>query len=305
MARSRTVLRRRGFTLIELLVVIAIIGVLVGLLLVAVQKARDAATRASCANNMKNQGLAIKNFESAYRRLPPGAVQGPFPEGGVTAEAEHGFWPFLLGYLDHEELSRSYRWNVSYFDPANQPTVASPIKVLQCPGSAEQGRMETEREQSVWTNGARGACVDYAPIEINPILADRGYIDQVENMEGALPLNGTVRLADITDGLSNTILVVEDAGRPKVWQKGGGSGDGVIPGGPWASSMNMVSLRGGGAEGCPINCSNDQSVFSFHTGGANALFADGSVRFLRASMDLRVLARLVTRAGGETVTGDY
>ncbi len=120
---------RRALTLIELLVVLAIIGVLVGLLVPAVQKVRAAAARLACGNNLRQAGLALQQFEADRGCFPPGAVYGPLPGSGVNTDALHGCWPFLLPYLEQEALARQYRWDVDFFDPANQPAVATPLKV--------------------------------------------------------------------------------------------------------------------------------------------------------------------------------
>ncbi len=115
------------------------------------------------------------------------------------------------------------------------------------------------------------------------------------------------RLGDITDGTSNTILLAEDAGRPRQWRVGQAGPDQVIWGAPWAANLNRLRLRGATIDGvsrpgpCALNCSNDHEIYSFHPGGANTTFADGSVHFLKTGLDIRVLARLVTRAGGEVV----
>ncbi len=120
----------------------------------------------------------------------------------------------------------------------------------------------------------------------------------------------SARFADIRDGASNTIVVAEDAGRPERWQMGRGYPDVYTLGGPWASGTNRIFLQGFDAQTgqqpgpCAINCTNNQEVYSFHPGGANAVYADGSVHFLQAAMDIRLLARLVTRAGGEVVSSD-
>src|SRR5262245_17714033 len=111
MPRRERVPPRGGFTLIELLVVIAIIAVLIGLLLPAVQKVREAAARIQCANNLKQIGVAVFAFEAEHRRLPPGAVQGPFPPAGVPEGVNHSLWPFLLPYLEQETVTARYRWD--------------------------------------------------------------------------------------------------------------------------------------------------------------------------------------------------
>jgi prepilin-type N-terminal cleavage/methylation domain-containing protein/prepilin-type processing-associated H-X9-DG protein len=302
-----------AFTLMELLVVLAIIAVLIGLLLPAVQKVREAAGRAACANNLRQHGLALLLFEDSRGCLPPGAVSGPFPPAGVRTRALHGCWPFLLPYLEQPALYGLYRWEVSFFDPANQPAVAMQLKVLQCPSAPPDRWVTAADGDGAFVGGGEGACTDYGPVSgVDPDLAQLGLIDPVGDYRGALPVNGMTRLADVTDGTSNTLLVAEDAGRPQLW-RAGRSVPGVFSfGGPWASSANPVLVAGASADGatepgpCAVNCTNDQQVYGFHPGGAQALLADGSVHFLRAGMDIRVLAALATRAGGEVVLGqDY
>src|SRR5438128_2545572 len=106
--------RSSGFTLMELLVVIAIIAVLIGLLLPAVQKVREAANRIQCGSNLKNVGLALHNFENTHGRFPPGGVVGPFPPAGVPNTTTHGWGPFLLPYLEQQPLADQYRWDKDY-----------------------------------------------------------------------------------------------------------------------------------------------------------------------------------------------
>jgi prepilin-type processing-associated H-X9-DG protein len=196
---------------------------------------------------------------------------------------------------------------------SNQPTVATPLKILQCPSAEANHFVLMEHPDGAFSKGGQGACIDYGPVEgIGPGLVLLGLIDLVGDYRGALPINQMSRLAQISDGTSNTLLVAEDAGRPKLWQSGH-----VVPcvfsfGGPWASSANAVTIRGASADGsqvpgsCGINCTNNQQPYSFHAGGANFLFADGSVHFLKAAIDIRVLAALATHAGGEVIPGsDY
>jgi prepilin-type N-terminal cleavage/methylation domain-containing protein/prepilin-type processing-associated H-X9-DG protein len=300
--------RRDAFTLIELLVAIAIIAVLIGLLLPAVQTVREAANRIACTSNLKNHGLALHQFENTRGRFPPGLVSGPYPPAGVTTSTGHGFWVFLLPYLEQPALARQYRWDQWWYDPPNQPVVTTQLTILQCP-SAEPNRigggLADQRD--------KGAATDYAPtLEVNASLAAAGLIDPVGNYQGVLDRNFMSRPADITDGLSQTSMITECAGRPQCWQAGRYVPDLYSSGGAWAAGPNRINLSGAMPDGssrngpCAINCINNQEVYSFHPGGANVLFADGSVHFLRAGMDIRILARLITRAGEEVVSpGDY
>ncbi len=297
-----------AFTLVELLVVVAIIGTLIALLLPAVQKVREAANRTTCTNNLKNAGLALHHFENANGRFPPGEVNGPYPPAGVLTRASHGCWPFLLPYLEQQSLFQLYRWDLNWDAPANQPVVTTQLKVLQCP-SAAPDRVGSEFSGQP----GLGACTDYAPLgSVSSSLAAKGLIDAVGNYFGALPTNFMARFSDIPDGASQTLMVTEQAGRPQLWRAGRAIADGFSPGGPWASPTNTLGVFGSTADGvtvpgpCAINCTNYTNIYSFHPGGANGLFVDGSVHFLNAAIDIRILARLVTRAGGETVNAsDY
>jgi prepilin-type N-terminal cleavage/methylation domain-containing protein len=259
---------RRGFTLIELLVVIAIIGILMALTLAAIQRVREAARRTDCLNRIRQQGLAVLNYESATGRLPPGAVQGPLPELAIPTGVGHGLWVFLLPHLEQSPIASRYRLDLPYDHPLNQPAATAKITVLMC-SNADSSRVEQ------WDDTRSGAVADYVPLDVNPFLADIGLIDPVGSFEGALPANKQIRLTDITDGTSNTILLMESSGRPAV---------------AWCSPLSPTDLRRifGGAN-------------AFHRGGAPGCMADGSAKFFVDSMDLRILGRLATRAGGEIV----
>jgi prepilin-type N-terminal cleavage/methylation domain-containing protein/prepilin-type processing-associated H-X9-DG protein len=264
---------RRGYTLIELLVAVAIVSVLLGLVLAAVQRVRESARRAECQDRMRQQALAVLNYESAHGRLPPGAVQGPFELLGVPDGVSHGMWPLLLSQLGQASLAGHYKLNVPYDHPDNQPVVTARLRVLEC-GNAPPDRMET------WEpSGLSGAVSDFAPLDVNPFLADIGLIDPAAKFESALPVNGRVRMVDIKDGASHTLLLGEAGGRPGM---------------AWASPANLLGVRqffpGSGG---------------LHRGGTNAAMADGSVRFIRDNVDIRILARLATRAGGEPVPDDF
>jgi prepilin-type processing-associated H-X9-DG protein len=187
-----------------------------------------------------------------------------------------------------------------------------------------------------------GGCIDYAAIKGIRTgagsLAVSGLIDPVGNSEGAMPDSVMRRFTDIKDGTSNTILVAECAGRPQVWRAGQqipmatldpsmprypieDAAGGDMPGGAWAEQQNAFFLDGSTPDGilkpgpCAVNCTNnycglptrsydDGETYSFHTGGANLVLVDGSVRFVRANIDIRIFARLVTRADGDLATAD-
>jgi prepilin-type processing-associated H-X9-DG protein len=157
------------------------------------------------------------------------------------------------------------------------------------------------------TYGGKGACGDYAPTEgVDPVLAGSG------SYQGALEENVLTRITDIKDGTTNTILLTEDAGRPRAWLAGQPGQDQVVAGCGWGGYNNSLTIQGSTPDGqehpgpCAINCTNAGELYSFHPGGAHSVFADGSVHFLQAGISIRILAALVTRAGGEIVSeGDY
>jgi prepilin-type N-terminal cleavage/methylation domain-containing protein/prepilin-type processing-associated H-X9-DG protein len=306
METSPRVVRRQGrggFTLLELLVVIAIIAVLVGLLLPAVQKVREAASRMRCTSNLRNVGLALHQFHDVRGALPPGKVLGPFPPLGIGTNARHAAWAFLFPYLEQQALHDRYRFDLDTGDPVNNSVQATLVPVLQCPSVGQ-----TLRD---YPGGLLWPTIDYAPLlGVNPVLAQRGWADAVGDYRGAMPANVMTRLSDIRDGTASTMLVTEDAGRNRLWQAGRKGDRITVGGGPWDSLYNAIEVQGSASDGtsrpgqCALNCLNDGEVYSFHPAGANALFADGSVRLLRAGLDIRVLARLITRDGGEVVSGD-
>ena len=143
------------------------------------------------------------------------------------------------------------------------------------------------------------------------IPAPKGPRDEQGSYEGAFPINRARGLADFCDGASQTILVAECAGRPQLWQGGAQVSSAVLTGGPW-SSRNLLWGRGASPDGtaffgpCAVNCTNDREVYGFHPAGANVVLADGSVRLLKAKIEIRAFAALVTRAGNDVVSAaDY
>jgi prepilin-type N-terminal cleavage/methylation domain-containing protein/prepilin-type processing-associated H-X9-DG protein len=313
MPRFTTTARRRGFTLIELLVVIAIIAALIGLLLPAVQKVREAASRIRCANNLKQLGLAMHNYHDEKGTFPPPYVNkgGSYDNSGFPFT--HGWAPFLLPDIEQRPLYDLYRWDVPQYAPENGPVIASQLKVFQCPSTPDQDRYMTFGPFAYF--GTKAACGDYTlTLGVNPALTNgdpRGALTNTPTPALAFsPTRAGTRFTDIMDGASNTILLTEDAGRPRLWRAGKAGPAQALTGGPWNSFKGPIILQGSTSDGtvqpgpCALNCTNDAEVYAFHTGGANAVFADGSVHFLHIGMDIRVMAGLITRAGGEVVSGD-
>jgi prepilin-type N-terminal cleavage/methylation domain-containing protein len=314
--------KRRGMTLVELLVVCAIIGLLIALLVPAVQAARESARRGSCLNNLKQLGMALHKYHDSHGELPPGAV-GPSLHPNSAALKHHALGAFLLPYLEQGSLGEEYQWDFSWFDPPNQPAVNRQLRIWQCP-SAEANRIHDGARSIVQPPPERpfngtAACGDYAGMSrVDAELERRGLVDSTGSprndngdCEGMFQVNSTRRLADILDGTAHTMMMAECAGRPQLWQ-GRKQVPGLwLSGGPWAS-RSLLWGRGGTQDGtafygpCAINCTNDRELYSFHPSGAGTVFADGSVHFLKATISIRTFARLVTRAGGEVVaTGDY
>jgi prepilin-type N-terminal cleavage/methylation domain-containing protein/prepilin-type processing-associated H-X9-DG protein len=323
MVTSSRTTRRRGFTLIEVLVVIAIIAVPIGLLLPAVQKVREAANRITCANNLKQLGLAAHHYHDTHGNFPPGAV-GPFAALPQFAGLKsHALGTYLLPYLEQDALFRNYRWDVSWSDPPNQPVVNTQLRIWQCPSArasrVRDGSLPTVAPPPPELFNGTAACGDYAGVGfVDAGLASSGLIGLLSgpqndkgDYEGVFTTNHTRAIVDITDGTTQTLLIAECAGRPQLWQGRREVASLQLSGGPWAS-RNLLFGRGATADGtafygpCAVNCTNDREVYSFHTGGANVVFADGSVRFLKDDLGIRVFAALVTRAGGEVVSaGDF
>jgi prepilin-type N-terminal cleavage/methylation domain-containing protein/prepilin-type processing-associated H-X9-DG protein len=342
--------RSKGFTLIELLVVISIIAVLIALLLPAVQQAREAARRTQCKNNLKQLGLALMNYESSANVFPPARIDLAGPPLYQTS------WTTLcLPMLDQTNVYNTYNFNLTWADPLNVPATSTKIPVFVCPsgpsnratppptvlnggfpwqgyGLADYGAMNAIRPCYYLSNGLPVPALGFAtntnlpPLGPGPNPSPTKY-----EWDGGLKKGWATKVADITDGLSNTIMVVEDAGRPMLFRDGmavtvagvnttkdgwgwadiqsGYSLDGsltdgsvtgkstcVVPGGPCTLTTAVSPYA--------INRTDDSEMYAFHTGGAQVLLGDGSVRFLSENISAQTLAALATRNLGD-IPGEF
>ena len=323
--------RRKAFTLVELLVVIAIIGVLVALLLPAVQAAREAARRMSCGNNMRQLGLGVHNFHDTYNYMPPGSVSGTSQAAvsvrnklNLGANTNHGWGQFLLPFVEQKPLADQYQWGFSWNAPENTIVRETHLNVFMCPSVATGKRFDQFA-------GVKSAISDYTVMNglgysnanLRANIDDYGLpFDTLTNeiTFGAMRNNELNRFAEITDGLSNTTFITESAGRPATyqyvrfvsntgaggpgWTDSGNSGvlDGYQLNVPHPPTAAQMSAAFGGP--CAMNCINRGEISSFHPAGSMIVLGDGSTRFLAKTIAIRTVARLITRGAGEN-NGDF
>ncbi|MCA9237422.1 MAG: DUF1559 domain-containing protein [Planctomycetales bacterium] len=308
---------RRAFTLVELLVVIAIIGVLVSLLLPAIQAAREAARRSTCTNHVKQLALGCINYEGA-QRLYPQVYQVDNP---ATPEVEHrqGFMIFILPYLEQAALANQYSFDhdwKTFGRPApgatpnpNDELIKTPLEFVKCPSVPDES-FQNRSDFAVATcfSFASDARKQLVTAKLAPDLELRDWQSILSNYEpqpsGSWP-ERRVSSKDVLDGLSNSFMLFEDAGRPTLYVKGAATTS-ETDGAEWASDSLWFVVHGGQPY-CPAtelaNCHNGNEVYAMHPGGGNYAYGDGSVHFIQESASPTVWAALFTRSGGEVSSG--
>jgi len=314
---------RRAFTLIELLVVIAIIAILIGLLLPAVQKVRDAAARMSCQNKMKQLGLALHNYHDANNKFPRGAEEDvlpnplPNPVPNPPTYIRGTSWlTYILPYIEQDPLYRQYDFT-SRYDSANNIAVGSnKVQAYLCPAGAElpsanAGTATTHYYGIMGTGGA----TDNHTLVVNGVTytyreggaggngawSFHGYLTQYRDNPGSISSGYTVKMGSVTDGHSNTLMVGElsmniPATTPAIpnhyrsWNRGNNAGSGATKN--IMNPINSTFYNGS-------NNFNDISMGSNHTNGANFTLGDGSVRFINQSIDLSIYKAAASINAGE------
>jgi prepilin-type N-terminal cleavage/methylation domain-containing protein/prepilin-type processing-associated H-X9-DG protein len=292
--------RLRGFTLIELLVVIAIIAILIGLLLPAVQKVREAAARAKCQNNLKQNALALHGYHDVNKVFPTGVKTG--------AGNLFGFQVFILPFLEETNAYNALNFNAQYDNATNLAVGLVLIPTYQCPTATQ---LYTQYGSGEWSGGQMTYTMHYygvaGPLGTNPatgtayktLTTDQGN----EATQGILGMGSRVRISDIIDGTSNTLMLGEmswtNANYYRVWTRGTYSD---------AQDRDTTCCRNvvNALKATPYDGSDNANNTSFgseHTGnGANFALADGSVRWIGIDISMTTYLSLASYNGREPVS---
>jgi prepilin-type N-terminal cleavage/methylation domain-containing protein/prepilin-type processing-associated H-X9-DG protein len=319
--------RLKGFTLIELLVVIAIIAVLIALLLPAVQAAREAARRVHCVNNLKQMALALHSYHDQLGCFPPTTLRHKVDPlcDGCQYGALYSFRTLILPQLEQKPAYDAINFSYEYSPygigdtrgiPVNTTVAASLISVYVCP--TDGVRYWGSATYAPYGAGRSGILIPRANYMANAgVTIRRGCIypgcnrcGTANAVEGAMYEYASVKMSDIRDGLSNTLLLGEAANGTGDWFAATSEEVQRVPSAginrPWPNVPGMCYLDPNDGNVPSTGPQPFIAFGSYHPGGANVAFGDGSVKFLKSATDLSVVTALGTRAGGEVVSAsDY
>jgi prepilin-type N-terminal cleavage/methylation domain-containing protein len=309
--------RTNGFTLVELLVVIAIIGVLVALLLPAVQAAREAARRMKCQNNLKQFGLALQNYHDTFQRMPAGYYRAwPTSLGSTFGTPGWGWGAMILPRLEQQPLFEALNTSMGKLDgtSATKLPAQTPLTMFRCP-SDTGAKLNSIRFDYATSNYVAifGALYDQASIGQSVVA---GSVPNAGT--GMFSPNSAVRLAEVTDGTSNTVMIAEMCYGPNgVKDSSGGkrSYNGAIwvgvplEAGSGSNVSNQLSLCGFAAGSDvrfrkPNTPDSSNAISSAHANGTQYSVVDGSVKFISQNADGKMLDAVADRADGATITWD-
>jgi len=309
--------RNLGFTLIELLVVIAIIGVLIALLLPAVQQAREAARRTQCKNNLRQIGLALHNYIDSEQAFPCGYISKWNPTDPTKADIGPGWgWAAqLLHFVEQEELYHAINFDLNIEVDANSTSRKRLLSVYLCPSDPLSAQVVKVLAQDQTTVITQVAGANYVG------MFGTGEIgDALDNGNGTFFRNSHIRPKDFLDGLSRTFVGGErshNLSRATWVGAVAGGWSGPTPRGeggtvqtPEPPEGSFIMILGPvGTEDLPRTpnhpLAHDEDYWSFHSGGCHMVMGDGSVQFISDHIDPVVYQSLATRAGGETTTGGF
>ena len=299
---------RQGFTLVELLVSMSIIGALVGLLLPAVQQAREAARRMKCQNNLKQIGLSFQNYHSSLRKFPPGYISNVNSAGNEIG-AGWGWGTLLLPHLEQSALYNQINFSFGIEHPLNGALRLHRLPTFLCPSDNAPDRWQTVNRDLASGAFLANIC-EVAP---SNYIGMFGTFEPGVGGDGVLFRNQSLSFQSITDGSSSTLLVGERGFRlgQATWT-GAVTGAVIVPDGsdgvgtgPPESASSLILGHSGDGFSPGDRRSHVNQFYSEHQGGVHFLFVDGHISFINTSTDYRVYQALTTRAGGETISADY
>jgi prepilin-type N-terminal cleavage/methylation domain-containing protein/prepilin-type processing-associated H-X9-DG protein len=278
--------KESGFTLVELLVVIAIIGILIGLLLPAINAARESGRRTACSNNLRQTGLAILCYTEAHTVYPP-----PYKNSPAT-----GMFIYIFPFCEFANIYKIYDFKYAWNSTQNQQASQSQIPMLVCPSAPANRDYASDY----------AICSQMSKNVYDPLIQNKKILPRSNYYGLFAPLaTGISTPQKVTDGISHTMMLFEDGGRPFSYDGMRNLQSGTVTGGKWAdneSYFDFNSVICGDADQV-VNCNNNNEVFSFHPGGCNFLYGDGAVRFQAERTNIDTFLSLFTRAAGDNVNG--